>query len=190
MIRFLFAAVVSCLMLAASAYAETPALLSMQLTTESREYFHNNYNPGSCVQCSIGMCGVWCNSPAAACLLWDTEYGERVRGGSWPSRVEQYCNERQIPIWSITGPDTIEWCRWAVKTGRFAAIGAGPNHFQTLYGYDYEHRMWLVCNNNSPSVIDRYTEDGFRRLHYQSGPWVVILQRPRSAVPVLTEWWK
>ena len=61
-------------------------------------------NPdGSCVQCSIGMCGITQNVPAAYTLLWDTQYGSRVRGGSWPSRVEGYCEDRDIKAFNVTG---------------------------------------------------------------------------------------
>ena len=160
----------------------------MELTPTQREWFRNP--DGSCVQCSIGMCGVWTNDIKATTLLWDTTYGRQVRGGSWPSRVESYCQERGIVAWSVTGETTIDWCRWAARTGRFAAIGAGRQHFQTLYGYDEDRKRWLVCNNNSPERIDEYTEDGFRQLHYASGPWVVVLQRSTSPNPVLKEWWK
>ena len=37
--------------------------------------FRNFTNPGSCVQCSVGMCGWWQNEPAATYLVYDTEYG-------------------------------------------------------------------------------------------------------------------
>lgn len=182
MFRLILLILTCCLM------AAEPAVHTMQLTPAQRNWFRNP--DGSCVQCSIGMAGVHCNDLKAATLLWDTRYGSQVRGGSWPSRVEAYCQERGITAWSVTGDTTIEWCRWAAKTGRFAAIGAGRAHFQTLYGYDEGRKRWLVCNNNSPDRIDEYTEEGFRQLHYASGPWVVILQRSSSPHPVLTEWWK
>ena len=56
---------------------DSVAPYSMQLPPETRVWFRNP--DGSCVQCSIGMCGVWQNVPAAYSLLWDTEYGARVR---------------------------------------------------------------------------------------------------------------
>lgn len=168
-----------------------PPLSIMQLSPETRAWFRNP--DGSCVQCSIGMAGVHCNDLNAACLLWDTVYGPRERGGSWPSRVANYCNRRGIKAWNITGnsvSETLPWIQWAAKTGRFAAIGAGGNHFQTLYGWNPQTNIYYVCNNNSTSRIDEYTEEQFRRLHAASGPWVVILQRPSSENPVLVEWWK
>jgi hypothetical protein len=168
-----------------------PILQMMSLCTESRAFYRNP--DGSCVQCSIGMCGFNNCDPNAAQLLWDTEYGPAERGGSNPSRVESYCDRRGIRAWSVTGEsvdDTIPWLRWAVKTRRFAAFGAGTRHFQTLYGYDYERSQWLVCNNNSTDRIDRYSESDFRELHRQSGPWCVILEKPASAAPVTEKWWK
>jgi hypothetical protein len=148
-------------------------------------------NPdGSCVQCSIGMCGLAQNVPAAYTLLWDTQYGSRVRGGSWPSRVEGYCQDRQIKAFNITGEQAWEWMRWAAKTGRMAAIGAGRRHFQTLYGWDPRTNTWYVCNNNSPTVVDEYSWDSFRRLHLASGQWVVILDYPPSPrSPKYIAWW-
>src|SRR5210317_1769151 len=66
--------------------------LSVDLPRDIRTWFRNP--DGSCVQCSIGMCGVDQNVPKAATLLWDTVYGDRERGGSGPSRVARYCTER------------------------------------------------------------------------------------------------
>lgn len=167
-------------------------LTSMQLSESTRAWYRNP--DGSCVQCSIGMAGAHCNDINAASLLWDTEYGPAVRGGSGPSRVEAYCDQRGIQAWSVTGAtveDTIPWMVWAARTGRFAAIGAGHSHFQTLYGYDpQDERPWRVCNNNSTQRIDRYTDREFKQLHAASGPWVVILQRASSDPPVATKWWK
>ncbi|WP_010586303.1 hypothetical protein [Schlesneria paludicola] len=163
----------------------------MQLSPETRAWFKNP--DGSCVQCSIGMTGIHCNDPNAASLLWDSPYGPAVRGGSWPSRVEQYCDQRGIKAWSVTGnsiDETIPWMVWAAKTGRFAAIGAGTAHFQTLYGRDPNTGEWFVCNNNSTHKVDRYPDRQFRQLHAESGPWCVILQKPSSPPPEFRPWWK
>ena len=73
----------------------------MELPVEVRRWYRNP--DGSCVQCSIGMCGAWNNVPAATTLLWDTEYGPAVRGGSWPSRVADYCRRRGIRAYNVTG---------------------------------------------------------------------------------------
>ena len=169
-----------------------PVPTSMQLTAPTRSWFFNA--DGSCVQCSIGLAGVHANDVNAASLLWDSPYGSAVRGGSWPSRVEAYCDARGIRAWSVTAAsvdDTIPWMVWAAKTGRFAAIGAGRSHFQTLYGFEPHHpQPWLVCNNQTPQRIDRYSEADFRRLHAASGPWVVILERASSDPPQPLKWWE
>jgi hypothetical protein len=165
---------------------------TMALSPGVRAWYRNP--DGSCVQCSLGMVGCHCNDMSAATLLWDTAYGPAVRGGSDPMRVESYCDQRGIRAWSVTGArvdDTIPWMEWAARTGRFAAIGAGTQHFQTLYGFDPNSRTWLVCNNNSTDRIDRYTDEQFRQLHAASGPWCVILQRPPSSVPPeIVPWWR
>ena len=88
-------------------WMETPAAV--------RAWYRNP--DGSCVQCSIGMCGVWNNVPAASTLLWDTAYGPRVRGGSWPSRVSDYARARGIPLYNVTGETTLAWLEWAGRTG-------------------------------------------------------------------------
>lgn len=166
----------------------SPPVFSMRLSVEIRNKF---WNPdGSCVQCSIGMCGIHCNDPNAALLLWDSQYGPAIRGGSWPSRVSAYFQERGIRGWNIIGEEnTFAWMKWACRTGRFAAIGAGSAHFQTLYGYDEQRNRWLVCNNQTPGRIDEYDDASFRRLHMQSGPWIVVLAKPASEPPQLVEWW-
>lgn len=147
------------------------------------------FNPdGSCVQLSIGICGVYCNDMNAASLPFDSAYGPAVRGGSIPSRVSNYCNRRGIQAWNVTGPTTLEWARFAVDTGRYAAIGLGTQHFQTIYGYDYTTKEWLVCNNQTPKQIDRYSEAEFARLHQQSGLWIVVLKRPSSPAPEYVDW--
>ncbi len=164
----------------------------MELPAELREYYRNFDSPrgGSCVQCSIGMCGMWVGNYNAATLLWDSDYGDKVIGGSYPSRVENYARERGLKIYNVTGSSTFDWMKWSAKTGRFAAIGAGTAHFQTLVGYNPEDQTWYVCNNNSPQKIDRYTDQQFRRLHLASGAWVVILDdAPAPAVPQYLKWW-
>jgi hypothetical protein len=177
------------LLIAGLAQADEPDLrLAVDLPVEIRAWFRNP--DGSCVQCSLGMCGVDQNCPAAATLLWDTEYGPRERGGSGPSRVAEYCRRRGIRAWNVTGETTWDWMRWATATGRGAAIGAGSNHFQTLMGHDAKQGLWYVCNNNSPGRIDTYSDAAFRRLHLASGPWVVVLDSPpHPARPRYLAWW-
>lgn len=162
--------------------------LAVDLPVEIRVWYANP--DGSCVQCSIGMCGADQNVPAAATLLWDTEYGPAERGGSGPSRVAAYCERRGIRAYNVTGQSTWDWMQWAALTGRGAAIGAGRNHFQSLMGYDSTSRTWYVCNNNSPRQIDSYSDAAFRRLHLASGQWVVILDySPHPARPAYVRWW-
>lgn len=176
--------------IAAEPLTEPPRQM-MQLEPATRAWFVNP--DGSCVQCSIGMAGVHGNNLNAATLLWDTEFGPAIRGGSNPLRVENYCNKRGIVAWSVTGAtvdDTIPWMEWAAKTGRFAAIGCGRQHFQTLYGYDPRSSEWYVCNNNSTHRVDRYTDQQFRALHAESGPWCVILEKSSSVPPRIVTWWK
>lgn len=177
------------LLLASALQAEDPRVsYVMELPSEVRAWYRNP--DGSCVQCSIGMCGIWQNEPAAATLLWDTQYGARVRGGSGPNRVEAYADRRQIPVYNVTGSNTWDWMRWAARTRRMAAIGAGGSHFQTLYGWDPSKNHWYLCNNNSTHKVDEYTWEEFRRLHLASGQWIVVIDRPPPApVPQYVRWW-
>ncbi len=162
---------------------------TMQLGAPTRAWYRNP--DGSCVQCSIGMCGVHANDINAASLLWDTPYGPAERGGSWPSRVAAYAKRRELELYNVTGwPTTREWMLWSCRTGRFAAIGAGGSHFQTLYGYDPASQTWFVCNNNSTHRIDTYTDAAFQRLHLASGPWIVVLKKSSSENPQLLQWWR
>lgn len=173
----------------AQPYEPADPRLAVDLPADIRAWFRNGPE-GSCCQCSIGMCGVDQNVPAAATLLWDTPYGPRERGGSGPSRVAAYCESRGIRAYNVTGRTTFEWMKWAAATGRGAAIGAGTAHFQTLMGYDPQSGTWYVCNNNSPRRIDRYSDEQFRRLHLASGQWIVILDYPpHPARPQYVRWW-
>lgn len=165
----------------------TPAT-AVDVPADLREWFRNP--DGSCVQCSIGMCGVDQNVPAASTLLWDTDYGPRERGGSDPYRVAAYALKRGLKLWNVTGSATYDWMKWACLTGRGAAIGAGGAHFQSLFGFDPQSKTWYVCNNNSPEKIDAYSDAGFHRLHEASGRWCVVLDAPpRPARPEYVKWW-
>lgn len=169
--------------------------LALKLPQEMRQKYYNFTNPGSCVQCSIGMCGMDQNVPAAAYLLEQSEYGAPVFHGSNPSRVAKYCKDRNIRVYNVTGSKTWDWMRWACNTGRACAIGAGGSHFQTLVGYippkGDEPAHWIVCNNNGDQKYQDYSEAAFRRLHLASGQWCVILDYPPSPAPGrLVEWWK
>jgi hypothetical protein len=165
-----------------------PTSFHMEVPKELRAWFRNP--DGSCVQCSIGLVGLWNNVPAATTLLWDTAYGPKVRGGSWPGRVAEYARRRKIPIYNVTGRETWDWMDWACRTGRFAAIGAGGSHFQALYGWDPPSDTYYVNNNNSTHRIDTYSDAGFHRLHRASGEWCVVLDTtPCPPVPIYSKWW-
>jgi hypothetical protein len=169
--------------------AEPPATAyRAEIPVEIRELFRNP--DGSCVQCSNGMAGWQINVPQLTLLLWNSEYGPAVRGGSSPSRVENYCNQRGIKVYNVTGSGTWDFMRWAAKTGRFCAIGAGSRHFQFLYGWDPQTNRWYVCNNNSPQRIDEYSWTGFQKLHRSSGEWVVVPDYPPMPMaPRYVAWW-
>lgn len=163
--------------------------LALHVPQEILQKFRNP--DGSCVQCSNGMTGTDQNIPAFANLLWQSEYGPPVRGGSNPSRVASYAKARNVRIFNVTGKDTWDWMRWACSTGRGAAIGAAASHFQTLVGYDPKRKEWYVVNNNGDQRIQLYSDEAFRRLHLASGEWCVILDYPPApAPPVELAWWQ
>lgn len=178
--RHFLAACVFCFLLSARVGAVGGLASWMELPADVRKWFDNP--DGSCVQCSNGMVGAHNALPEWTYLLWDTEYGRAVRGGSWPSRVADYMRRRGMNGFNVTGKnfaDTRPWLIHAARTRRFAAIGAGRAHFQTLYGYvEGDSKPWKVCNNNSTWKVDEYTEDGFRRLHESSGAWVIVPDEP------------
>lgn len=166
----------------------------VNLPGEISQWFVNQ--DGSCVQCSISNCGVWQNCPQASTLLFDTPYGNKVRGGSGPGRVEAYADRRGIPVYNVTGSNTWEWMKWAAKTHRMTAIGCFGRHFQTLLWFNpdpSDPKPWKVRNNwhGTTSKVEEYTEDEFKRHHLASGQWVVILKTPPPPhEPVYTQWWK
>jgi hypothetical protein len=163
--------------------------LAADIPAELRAYYKNP--DGSCVQCSIGMCGLDQNVAAAATLLWNTEYGPAERGGSWPSRVAEYSRKRGIRIWNVTGPSTYEAMAWAAASGRGCAVGCGTAHFQTLVGHDPQKGIWYVVDNNSTHKVDAYSDAQFRRLHQASGEWCVILDYPPHPTRgVYRNWWE
>jgi hypothetical protein len=165
-----------------------PHAYRAELPEDIRVVFRNP--DGSCVQCSLGMDGAQVNVPELTMLLFDSQYGPGIHGGSSPSRVENYCNQRNIKVYNVTGSSTWDWMRYAAKTGRFAAIGAGTRHFQFLWAWDPRTNKWYVCNNNSPRKIDEYTWEQFQRLHLASGQWVVVPDYPpMPRLPRYAAWW-
>lgn len=150
---------------------------------------------GSCVQCSISMCGVWQNCPQASTLLFDSPYGTKVRGGSGPSRVEAYSDRRSIPCYNVTGSNTWDWMKWAALTGRMSAIGCFGSHVQTLLWFNpdpADPKPWKVRNNwhGTTDKTAEYTEAQFRKHHLASGQWVVILKTPPPPPPPrYVTWW-
>lgn len=159
------------------------------MPSAQRERFRNP--DGSCVQCSIGMLGVEHDVPAAEMLLWDSEYGPKVRGGSGPTRVAEYCRERAIPIYNVTGSQTIRWIDWALATGRDVAITWGTNHMITAVAGDRD--AYYVVDNNTPTRVDRYSRQEFLRRHMAGGSgWCVIIKGPRPVPwigPAVVDWW-
>lgn len=165
----------------------------VMLSADACKWFLNT--DGSCVQCSISMCGVHQNCPQAATLLFDSDFGSKVRGGSYPSRVAAYSEKRKIPIYNITGDETVDWIKWGSRTGRMSAIGFFSSHFQTCLCYynmdPKDAKPWKI-RNNWPGTLDNtqsYSEADFIRQHNASGRWVVILKTPPPPFhPVYVDW--
>jgi hypothetical protein len=149
-----------------------------------RNWYFNNTKPGSCVQCAIGINSVRHHNEAGETLFFDTDkFGPAILGPSGPQRVAQYCQERGIPIFNVTGDASLAWLKYAAATGRGAALCFDTDHFQTLMGYDAKAKRWLVCDNRTPWKIDDYSEDDFAAIHRASGLWVVVLDLPAPPPP-------
>jgi len=176
-----------------ASYATLLAQDQLDLPGDVCTWFVNQ--DGSCVQCSISMCGVWQNCPQASTLLFDSPYGTKVRGGSGPSRVETYSDRRAIPCYNVTGSNTWDWMKWAALTGRMSAIGCFGSHFQTLLWFNpdpADPKPWKVRNNwhGTTDKTAEYTEAQFRKHHLASGQWVVILKTPPPPPPPrYVKWW-
>jgi len=137
------------------------------------------FNPdGSCVQDAIAEGGVKGNNRNAASLLWTTEFGKAVRGGSSASRVSAYCLERGIDAWVITKEATWPWMQWAGSTGRGAAVSLDKRHFQFVTWYDMKRHIWYVADNRTPRLIEPYDDETFYNEHVEGGQWTVILDVP------------
>lgn len=159
------------------------------IPTDQRTRFRNP--DGSCVQCSIGMAAVHHACKPAEMLLWNSQYGRAVRGGSSPSRVAQYCRERNIPVINTT-QNTLAVVDAALRSGRMAAIKVGSGrsaHMITVLGITGDGK-YAVCDNNSPSRINYYTRAELARRHTS---WAVVLLGPIPApwrAPPLVRWWE
>lgn len=140
---------------------------------EQREAYENS--SGSCVYMSTAAAGLWQNVPLAWTLPWDTEYGTACRGGATPSSFERNAKARGLLAVSVTGSKTYEWMKWAIRNGRWCAIGAGRAHFQTLVGCDEQAGTWDVWNCNDRNVVTRYTDAEFQQLHKACGNWCIVL---------------
>lgn len=170
----------------------------VRLPSDQRARYRNP--DGSCVQCSIGMCGVAQAVPAAEWLLWDSQYGTRVRGGSDPDRVKRYCDARLIPAYNIFGREAWPWLCWALENGRPAAITWGSRHMITAMGATFnaagridQQSAIAICDNNSPTRVSWVPVPQFRRNFeaFGSSGWVVILRTPPPAhAAPFRVWWE
>lgn len=142
-------------------------------TKEQREAYENT--SGSCVYMSVAAAGIYQNIPLAWTLPWDTDFGDACRGGSTPTRFERDAKKRGLLALSVTGEQTYDFMKWGIRNGRWVAIGAGVQHFQTLVGHDPENNTWDVWNCNNYHVVTRYTDAEFRRLHEACGNWCILL---------------
>ena len=183
------------LLLTCMTVLQTPASAAWDpvnvVPTGQRERFRNP--DGSCVQCSIGMMGVDLNNASAEMLLWDSEHGPAVRGGSWPERTREYCAQRNIDAWHIEG-DTLPWIEWALRTGRSAAVTLTPAHMQWVCGMSADGQTFFVVDNNSPQRVDSWTRARFIEQHrIHGGGWAVILKGPARVpwvAPSFVPWWQ
>lgn len=169
----------------ADAASAEPNTLDYSPPAQIRALYYNHGNTGDregdCVFVSCGMVGVKDNNLRFATLPWATPWGPANRGAAGPSEVARACAERDIAIYNVTGGsinDTYPWAVYAAESGRGAAIGFGKRHFQTLQGFDADTGEWLICDNNSPERVDRYSDSAFRQLHAASGFWIVVLDGP------------
>lgn len=122
---------------------------------------------GSCVQCSIAIAGIHHANANAEVLLFDSEFGPPVRGGSWSGRVAQFAKSRGLEIWQIEGDETIGWIEWALSTNRYVALSFNPYHFQTFKPRSACSRtdrrsMWLTTTgprSSNKSTARRFSAD-------------------------------
>jgi len=147
-------------------------------------------NPdGSCVQCSIAIAGVHHINANAESLLWNSDYGPAVRGGSGSERVKAYAASRGLDAWVIT-ENTQAWIEWALSTNRYAALSFDYYHFQTAVGMDDDKQTFYVVDNNSPERVQKVPRADFIARH-SWGQWCVILKGPAPPpwiAPALVNW--
>jgi len=191
--RFLLASLILLLplLMAVPAVAAPPVIdLSADVPSDIRVLYRNP--DGSCVQCSLGMSGVAADSEAAKYLLWNTEHGRAVRGGSNVSRVRHYCQARGIKAWIVTGrSECRQWVDWAVETGRWSNIVWGGNHMLCCVGRRVSRTgavEYAIIDNNSPTRVQWVSERHFERM---LGGWLVVFQSPPApGNPPVVPWWE
>lgn len=157
-----------------------------RMPREQFERFRNVADPkdgsGSCVQASLSMCGAHHGIPAAESLLVDSPYGPAELGGSFPRRVEKYCQARNIAIYSIEGSETLEWIDWALARGCYVGITYGRGHMIAAVAAADDGSWFEIVDNNHPGEVRRVSRTVFvheHRLH--GGGWCVILDTPGPA---------
>jgi len=146
------------------------------------ERFKNRADPtngeGSCVQASMSMAGAHHGvAPAEYLLHGHPKYGPAVLGGSWPDRVERYCEERRIPVYNVEGSQSVDWIDWALQRGCYAVITYGHAHMIVAVGISEDGRWYYICDNNYPGEIRKVSRSTFVSEHRSfSGGWCVILK--------------
>lgn len=154
------------------------------MPVEQRLRFRNKRGPrgqGSCVYASISLCGAHHNLPSAEYLLEEHPiWGPPVLDGSYPERVERDMANRRypIPIWNISGTQTINWIDHFLEQGSWVAITYGERHMITATGKTQDGSYWIV-DNNYPQEERLVLREVFLREHRRTGGgWCVILKTP------------
>lgn len=150
------------------------------------ERFRNRADPkdgsGSCVQASLSMCGAHHGVAAFELLLDPSPYGPAELGGSTPDRVVRYAREREVPIYSIEGSETIPWIEWALKRGCYVGITYGRAHMICAIACADDGSWFEIVDNNYPDEVRRVDRETFIHEHrIHGGGWCVILKTPGPA---------
>lgn len=159
---------------------------AVQIPRELRDRLKNW--DGSCVLLSCSFGGMHSNDPKCVYLPFQSQYGPPERGGADPQRMARIFSQRGIHGWNVIGKQSIDMARYAVRTGRGCALGFDYEHFQAVWGYDYERKIWFIWDNRYPEFVTEYTEAEFEQMHNRSGRWTIVLERPGDRIPKPSEW--
>lgn len=138
---------------------------------------------GSCVWCSLELAGRYAEIKELYDITKNPRDGgdPRCQGGSSPSPVRAFLNDKHIKYEMIEDKSKTDWLVQKVKIERRPVCFAIPGHMLSLVHYDPDTKMIKVIDNADHTLsVQQWSWDKFHRLW--SG-WAYVIYGEPDIIP-------